>query len=112
MIDKANYREHSESLVAKYKCLKLCDIVNLKTLIITIQAEYSRWMLPVNLEKMFFFKSMYVHKHNNRSCTKGNLEVKFCRTKTRSMTISVKGVKLWNDLKIEYHNLKSFQKLF
>ena len=53
---------------------------------------------------------MYVHKYNTRSCTKGNFEIKFCRTKTRSMTISVKGVKLCNDLKIEYHNIKSLQK--
>ena len=27
------------------------------------------------------------------------------------MAISVKGVKLWNDLKSEYHNIKSSQKL-
>ena len=66
-------------------------------------------MLPVNLQKMIK-KSMYVHKYNTRSCTKGNFEVTFCRTKTRSIAISVKGVKLWNDLKIEYHNNKSFQK--
>ena len=76
LVDKANYREHSEPLFAKYKCLKLCDIVNLKTLIITFQAEYN--MLPVNLQKMLK-KSMYVHKYNTRSCTKGNFEVKFCR---------------------------------
>ena len=44
-------------------------------------------------------------EYNTRSCTKGNFEVKLCRTKTRSMAISVKGVKLWNDLKIEYHKL-------
>jgi len=54
---------------------------------------------------------MYVHKYNTRSCTKGNLKVKFYRTKTRSMAISIKGVKLWNDLKIKYHNIKSLQKL-
>ena len=96
MVDKANYGEQSEPLFAKYKCLKLCDIVNL---------------LPVNLQKMFK-KLMYVHKYNTRSCTKDNyFQVKFCRTKTRSMAISVKGVKLGNDLKIEYHNIKSLQKL-
>jgi len=31
-------------------------------------------MLPVNLQKMLK-KSMYVHKYNTRSCTKGNFEV-------------------------------------
>ena len=94
-------------MFAKYKCLKLCDIVNLKTLIITFQAEYN--MLPVNLQQILKIY-IYVHKYNTRSCTKGNFEVKFCRTKTRSMAISVKGVKLWNDLKIEYHNFRSLQK--
>jgi hypothetical protein len=49
-------------------------------------------MLPVNLQKMLK-KSIYVHMYNTRSCTKGNFEVKFFRTKTRSMAISVKGVK-------------------
>ena len=50
---------------------------------------------------------MYVHKYNTRSCTKDNFEVKYCRTK---MAISINSVKLWNDLKIEYHNIKSLQK--
>ena len=53
---------------------------------------------------------MYVHKCNTRSCTNSNFEVKFYRTKTRSMAICVKSVKLWNALKIEYHNIKSLQK--
>jgi len=66
-------------------------------------------MLSVNLQKMLK-TSMYIHKYNTRSCPKGNFEVKFCRTKTRSMAISVNDVKLWNDLKIEYHNIKSWQK--
>ena len=66
-------------------------------------------MLPANLQK-YLKKSIYVCKNNTRSCTKGNFEVKFCRTKTRSMAISVKGMKLLNDLKIEYHNIKSLQK--
>ena len=51
LVDKANYRKHSEPLFAKYKCLKLCDIVNLITLIIIFQAEYN--MLPVNLQKIY-----------------------------------------------------------
>ena len=51
LVDEANYREHSEPLFAKHKCLKLCDIVNLKTLIITFLAEYN--ILHVNLQKMF-----------------------------------------------------------
>jgi len=63
-------------------------------------------MLPVNLQKISK-KSMYVQKYNTRSCSKDNFEVKFYRTKTRFMAISVKGMKLWNDLKIEYHNIKS-----
>ena len=78
LADKVNYREHSELLFAKYKWLNLCDIVNLKTLNITFQAKH---MLLVTLQEMFK-KSMYVHKYNTRSCTKGNFEVKFCKTKT------------------------------
>jgi len=58
LVDKANYKEHSKPLFAKYKCLKLCDIVNLKTLIITFQAEYN--VLPVNLQKMFETLCMFI----------------------------------------------------
>ncbi len=103
-MDKANYRDHTDPIFYKYKCLKFLDIVNLKTLIIIYQAE--RNMLPVNLQKLFK-KTSSVHNHKTRSSTKGNFDLKFSRSKTRSMVISVRGVKMWNDLDENCHNIKS-----
>jgi len=99
-----NYREHTEPIFYKYKCLKFLDIVNLKTLIVIYQAE--RNMLPVNLQELFI-KTRNFHKYNTRSSTKGNFNLKFCRTKTRYMAISVRGVKMWNDLNVDFHNIKT-----
>ncbi len=48
--------------------------------------------------QMLFNETQSVHNYNTRCSSKGNFDVKFCRTKVKSMTISIIGVKLWNDL--------------
>lgn len=52
-----NYREHTEPIFYKYKCLKFHDVVNLKTLIVIYQAE--RNMLPINLQELFIKNKKY-----------------------------------------------------
>ncbi len=98
IVDKIGFRDHTDPLFVKYKCLKFNDIVNLKTLSIVHQAENNN--LPVNVQKLFV-KTNVMHKYNTRSSSRGNLDVKYCRTKTRYMAISVKSIKLWNNLDAE-----------
>ena len=99
-----NYQEHIEHIFYRYKCLKVLDIVNLKTLIVIHQAE--RNMFTVNLQELFI-KTRNFHKYNTRSSTKGNFSLKLCRTKTRYMAISVRDVKMCNDLNVDFHNIKT-----
>ena len=104
LVENVNYRDHTEPIFHKYKCLKFLDIISLKTLLVIYQAE--KHILPVNLQKLFM-KTRNVHNHNTRSSNRGNFDLKFCRTKIRSMSISIRGVKLWNELNSNYHNIKS-----
>ena len=63
-------------------------------------------MIPVNLQELFI-KPRYFHNCNTKLSTKGNFNLKFFRTKTRYMAISVRGVKMWNDLNVDFHNIKA-----
>lgn len=104
VVDKAQYRDHTDPIFKKYNCLKFQDIVNLKSLIIVYQAKNN--ILPDNVQNLFK-ESQSAHKYNTRSSANGNFDVQYCRTKLRSMAISIKGVKLWNELAINIHNSKS-----
>ncbi len=98
------YRDHTDPLFVNFKCLKFQEIVKLKMLLIVFQAKNN--MLPVNIQKLFM-KSDDAHNHNTRFSKSGNFDVKYCKTKMKSMTISIKGVKLWNELDNHLHNVKS-----
>ena len=105
IVDKVNYRDHSEPIFHKFKLLKFVDLVKWKTLTIMYQAN--NYMLPDNIQNIFN-KNCNVHHHFTRSKNKENFEVKTCRTKTRSFVISIVGVKLWNDLPAHFHSFHSF----
>jgi hypothetical protein len=106
-VDKIGYRDHTDPLFVKYNCLKFDDIINLKTLSIIHQARNN--VLPRNIQKLFI-ETNEGHNYKTRSLSKGNFSEKYCRTKTRSMAISVKGVKLWNNLDEECHKIKDLDK--
>lgn len=108
IVDKSHYREHTDPLFVKYNCLKFKDIVNSKILSVVFQAKNN--LLPENVQSLFL-QNDNVHNYNTRSKSKGNFNVKYCRTKLRSLNISVKGVKLWNNFDTDVHNIKSV-KLF
>jgi len=71
LVDKDNNREHLEPLFSKYKCLKLCDIINLKT-IITFQAVTCEFT-----ENVFKNLCMFITIILDPIRTKGNFEVTF-----------------------------------
>ena len=102
IVDKAHYREHTNPIFLKYKLLKFEDIVNLKTILVVYQAKNN--LLPTNIQNRFQ-QLNEVHSYNTRSNAKGNYNVTFCRTKQRSMSVSVKGVRLWNSLNDQLRNV-------
>jgi len=48
-----------------------------------------------------------VFLYGTRSSKKGNINVKFYKTKTKLMSISIMGVKLWNQLDANVRNVKT-----
>jgi len=63
-------------------------------------------MLPINLPKMFITIEE-IHSYGTRSSKKGNFNVKFCKMKRKLMSISIIGVKLWNQLGANVCNVKT-----
>ena len=112
VVDKSLFRDHTNPLFVKYRCLKFQDVINMKTLLIVHRAKNNN--LPTKIQKLF--KSIdNTHSYFTRSSSKGNFDVKYRRTKMKSMTISVKGVKLWNELEEYMHNIISvncFKRMF
>ena len=104
IVAKAGYIDHTSPLFKRFNCLKFVDIVKLNTLLIVYKARNN--ILPYNIQNMFS-PSTSVHSHNTRSSSKGNFSVKFCKTKLRSMSISIIGVKLWNQLDSRFLNATS-----
>ena len=73
IIDKAKYRDNTDPLFSKYKCLKFHELVYLKTLIIVHKAKND--LLPINV-KIWFNKTEDVHKYNTRASPRGHFDEK------------------------------------
>ena len=82
--------------------MKILDIVKLKTLIIIYKAKNN--MLPINLQKTNIHNKE-THSYGPRFSTKGKFNVNFCKTKRKLMSISIMGVKIWNQL-VNVRNVK------
>ena len=106
IITKSYFTDHTTPLFVKLHLLKFEDIVKLQTGIIMYKAKCN--LLPINLQNMF--------KLNNLSSIetrqKNNFFQKYVRTSSKSMCISVLGVKLWNSLNsviTNSRNVKAFK---
>ena len=74
-----NRYKSSNPLFYKYKCLKFSDLIEFKTSLL-----YSRPNI-ICCQKILRNYSNCVKKYNTRHSVKGNFEVKFCRTRARSI---------------------------
>jgi len=63
-------------------------------------------MLPINLQNIFI-TIKEIHLYGPRYIKKGNLNVKYFKMKRKLMSISVMGVKLWNQLYVNVYNVKT-----
>uniref|UniRef100_A0A8C6NRY6 Reverse transcriptase domain-containing protein n=1 Tax=Nothobranchius furzeri TaxID=105023 RepID=A0A8C6NRY6_NOTFU len=100
IINNNHYRDPSNPLFIKYKLLKFYDLVNMKISQTMYKAKTNT--LPTNIQKMFekrvsncFLKGTEVFK-----------KPKF-RTRMKEMTISVNGVRIWNNLSNDINESKS-----
>ena len=80
--------------------LKLDDLVNYKTALIMFKAKNN--LLPSNILKLFIEK-----RGNLGTRQMGNFQQVFVRTTLKSMSVSVRGVKLWNSFNLELKNSQS-----
>ena len=88
IIGGLKYQDHTSKTFAKYKCLKFHDMIELKTCLYAFKADKN--LLPYNLQKRFTQVSQ-IHTHNTR----------------KNMSLSVKGVQLYNKLSPEIKFAKS-----
>ena len=94
---------------ARHKCLKFTDLVKFKSVQIIYKAVHN--MLPSHLQRSFLCGTS-THSHSLRKMN--TLNVPRCRTKFRSMTVGIAGVKFWNSLPRDIGNAGSliiFKKL-
>ena len=110
IVSGVHYRHHSNPLFVELEELKLQDVINSKTAQIMFRA--SQYSLPPNIQNLFRDRDAH-HSYTLRGI-KNKYLPKF-RTTLKSMCISVRGVKLWNDLADELKtcpNIIHFKHLF
>lgn len=100
IIHKAGFREHTHNLFIQSKLLKFNDIVKYYTSIILYKAFNK--LLPINLQHYFKIKET---THNLRGY--GNFMIPYGHTKRKCFCVSICGVKLWNNLGIQYKQCQS-----
>lgn len=86
-------KAHTDPLFYQYKCLKFMDLIEYKSCIIMFKAK--NLLLPPTLQK-YFIRSCDIHSYSTRNSQKYHQVL--VKSKLKSMCISIKGVKLWNDL--------------
>lgn len=92
IICKVDSRAHTKELFYKLKILNLYDLLELRICTLLYKAKY--FLLPQNLQDMFTLQTN--HKYNTRQNI--DFKVNHARTNIKAMSITIKGVKLWNSL--------------
>ena len=109
IISGANRLAHTNKLFYDLKLLKLNDMVEYQTLIIMYRAFNNN--LSKNIQDMFVLNTDV----NYSVRQKNNFKTKYVRTTLKSMSVSSRGVKLWNklDKKLAYTpDILTFKKCF
>ena len=89
------FRDHTSELFYCLNCLKLPELISLKSLCVMYKAKNN--LLPTKIQKYFVVLNT-VHSHNTRSSSRDNLYCHAVRTKLKLFCLSVTGVNLWNKL--------------
>ena len=109
LINNAGFNDHTNELFFECKIIKFLDLVKYKTSIVMYKARNK--LLPINIQDLFDNKEKLAYnlRGGNKFLTK------HARIKTKSMCVSVIGVKIWNSLESSIVSAKSlchFKKLY
>ena len=94
--------DHTSSTFAKLKCLKLEDIIQLKTCLHVFNADNN--LLPSDLQKRYC-RIDQIHNYNTRNCK--SLYHYPTQKKLKEFCISVRGVEMYNNLQDTIKTSKS-----
>ena len=102
VVCKCSKYDHTNILFSKLSTLKLKDIIKYKIGIVIYKAYHN--FLPDNLQKLITTTKSH---YNTRNSYNSNF-LKFCvRTNLRQMSISYRGINVWNKLDPEVKCAKS-----
>ena len=93
MVCKCSKYDHTNIFFSKLSTLKLKNIIKYKTEIVMYRAYYN--FLPDNVQTLITTRKSH---YNTRNSYNSNF-LKFCvRTNLRQMSISYRGINVWNKL--------------
>ena len=104
----AGYRDHTDPLFLRYKCLKLFDLIKFNKCLTLYKASKNK--LPSRLQNLFVLKT---NRHSHITRGEFMFHVKYSRTNIRKYAISISGCKVWNSLPLQLktkHNSVLFKK--
>ena len=110
IISHSTYREHTSPIFYATRCLKLKDLIHLKTAVFMYNVTHMR--APSVIENMFK-QNIDVHSHNTR--IKESLHKPECHCKLRSKAMPLNGVAIWNRLEVGLKSVTTsihFKKVF
>jgi hypothetical protein len=101
VINKKEYRHHTNVLFHSSGILKLTDLIQFKTLLIMYKAKHS--LLPNSIQALFEYGS----QHNYKTRYKERFITKRFKSRKKSMCLSIVGSQLWNKLNKEIKIIES-----
>ena len=95
LLTGSGYREHTNPLFYRAKCLKLKDIYSLETAKLMYKIR-NNVLSFANLDKFNLIKNCYTHK--TRLSHKNNFFLPRTRTRLGQKSLSFAGIKIWNEI--------------
>ena len=92
---RSGYREHTNPLFYRAKCLKLKDIYSLETAKLMYKI-HNNVLSFANTDKFNLIKNCYTHK--TRLSHKNNFFLPRTRTRLGQKSLSFAGIKVWNEI--------------
>ena len=104
VISGAKYRDHTLPLFNKLRLLSFPDFVKFKNLCFMYKVYTG--LLPKNIMRYF---TLARDSHNYSTRNHGQFEIKYRRTVLKSMSLSMRGPKLWNELPDYLKDMRSIK---